>query len=68
MYTIKVDKECGCFKKSDYENNVSFESKDAALAQANHMKEDMNENFCGKHHFEVSEDGDNFIIHVTMAE
>ncbi len=30
MFTITIEKECGCFKKSDFENNRSFENKDAA--------------------------------------
>jgi hypothetical protein len=66
MYQIKVEKECGCFKKSAYENNMSFESKDDALMQANLMQTHMNTKFCGKHSFEVSEDGDDFLVSVTM--
>jgi hypothetical protein len=68
MYTIKVDKECGCFKKSAYENNMSFESKDDALMQANLMQTHMNTKFCGKHNFEVSEDGDDFLVSVSLSE
>ncbi len=68
MYTIKIDKECGCFKKSTYENNMSFESKDDALMQANLMQTHMNTKFCGKHNFELSEDGDDFLISVSIKE
>lgn len=68
MYTITVDKECGCFKKSAYENNMSFESKDDALMQAKLMETHMNSKFCGKHNFELSEDGNNFLISVTMDD
>ncbi|MCD4758077.1 MAG: hypothetical protein K8R39_07390 [Arcobacteraceae bacterium] len=68
MYTIKVEKECGCFKKSAYENNMSFESKDDALMQASLMQTHMNTKFCGKHHFEVCEDGDDFFVSVSMSE
>lgn len=67
MYTITVDKECGCFKRSAYENNMSFESKDDALIQANLMQTHMNTKFCGKHDFELSEDGDNFLIKMDLA-
>ena len=66
MYTIKVEKECGCFKKSAYENNMSFESKDDALLQANLMITHMNSKFCGKHGFELCENGD--IFQITMGE
>ncbi|MEA2017335.1 MAG: hypothetical protein U9N59_02705 [Campylobacterota bacterium] len=62
MNTIIVDKECGCFKKSAYENNMKFESKDDALMQANLMVKHMNNKFCGKHGFELAEDGNNFLI------
>jgi len=62
MYSILVDQECGCFKRSDLENNVSVESKDDALNQAINTKEKMNEEFCGKHEFILSEVDNNFVI------
>jgi len=68
MYTIKVDKECGCFKKSAYENNMNFESKDDALLQANLMQTHMNTKFCEKHSFELCENGDEFLISVGMQQ
>lgn len=66
MYTITVDKECGCFKRSAYENNMQFSSKDDALMQASLMVNHMNTKFCGKHGFELSENGDTFQI--TLGE
>lgn len=68
MYTITVDKECGCFKKSPYDNNLQFSSKDDALLQANLMQNHMNTKFCGKHHFELKENGDNFLFEVTVNQ
>ena len=62
MFTINVDKECGCFKKSAYDNNMEFNSKDDALLQAQSMVNHMNTKFCGKHEFTLSEDGQNFSI------
>ncbi len=62
MFTINIDKECGCFKKSDFENNQSFETKDDALVEALHMVNHMNNEFCQKHEFLFSEDGQNFQI------
>ena len=64
MYKINITKECGCFKKSEYENNISFDSKDDALLQAKNMTDHMNNKFCGKHTFTCSEDNDNFTIAV----
>ncbi len=68
MFTINVTKECGCFKKSPYENNKSFASKDDALIQAQLMVNHMNEKFCQKHEFELSEDGQNFSIGVEARK
>jgi hypothetical protein len=62
MYSVKVTKECGCFRKSDYKNNQQFNSKDDALITALNMAKDMNQNFCQKHKFEVKEDGDSILI------
>lgn len=68
MYTINVDKECGCFKRSAYENNMNFESKDDALLQATMMIDYMNNKFCQKHDFRLAEDGNTFQISVAMNE
>jgi hypothetical protein len=62
MFTISVDKECGCFKKSSFENNKSFESNDDALIEAQSMINHMNSKFCGKHDFTLSENGSSFSI------
>ncbi len=62
MFTINIDKECGCFKKSDFENNKGFENKDDALIEALNMVNHMNKEFCQKHEFVFSEDGQNFQI------
>jgi len=66
MFTINVEKECGCFKKSAFENNMHFETKEDALMQARLMENHMNQKFCQKHLFTAVEDGDNFKITVDM--
>ena len=55
MFTVQVEKECGCFKKSDFTNNMTFDNKDNALIQALNMTKEMNHDFCQKHEFEVVE-------------
>jgi len=62
MFKIIVEKECGCFKKSDLENNIEFTSKDEALSQGLKMLNEMNDEFCGKHKFELVEEGNTFLI------
>ena len=64
MFTINVEKECGCFKKSDFQNNQSFASKDDALMEAKLMESHMNQKFCQKHMFYTQETGDTFTIKV----
>ncbi len=66
MYTISIEKECGCFKKSDYINNISMDSKDDALMQSQSMVNYMNSNFCQKHEFGLSENGNSFLISVNQ--
>lgn len=62
MYKIVVANQCACFKKSDLQNNLTFQSKDDALLKAIEMKNEMNESFCKKHEFEVQEMYNNFVI------
>ncbi len=64
MFTIRVDKECGCFKRSEFENNIQFDSEEAAKNEAEAMVEDMNDTFCRKHEFSLEVSGNEFIIHM----
>jgi hypothetical protein len=68
MFTIKVDKECGCFKKSDFENNTTESTKDNALLKAHYMVNYMNDEFCQKHSFTLREEGDTFKISMDAKE
>jgi len=62
MYKIIVSNQCACFKKSNLENNLKFQSKDEALLKTLEMRDTMNDDFCGKHEFKVQEVENNFII------
>ena len=67
MYTVQMEKECECFKKSEYENNVSFQTQQEAYKYANVLAELMNEEFCGKHIFDAQlAEGDLFVIRVAL--
>ncbi len=66
MHTIIVENECGCFKRSEFENHKSFSLKDDALLQARLMESHMNQKFCQKHFFTAVEEGDHFKIMVEM--
>ncbi len=65
MYTVQVEKECGCFRRSDLTAQTHFETKDDALINARRMEEQMNQEFCSKHLFTAIEDGENIVIKVT---
>ena len=62
MFKIVVDTECGCFKRSDMQNNLELSSKDEALEKSLEMVNSMNKDFCDKHRFSLQEVGDTFLI------
>ena len=66
MYTIEVEHECNCFKKSNFENNITFENKEDAIMRAKVMECRMNQEFCFKHFFEAVDHGDKIVIHSTV--
>jgi hypothetical protein len=51
MYKVEVANQCGCFKKSEYTAEKSFEDINEAIAYTEALTELMNEEFCGKHNF-----------------
>jgi len=66
MYTIEIDKECSCFKKSGFENNMTFESREDMINKARVLECRMNQEFCMKHFFQAVDYGDKIIIHSTL--
>lgn len=66
MYTVQMEHECGCFKKSEYESKKSFDNQRDAYNYSNIVAEFMNEEFCTKHMFSAQiVDGNDFVIRVT---
>jgi hypothetical protein len=66
MYKVQVEHECGCFKKSEYNNNKSFENQQDAYQYAKILEELMNEEFCKKHLFFVQKAEDElFMVRVV---
>jgi len=64
MFTINIEKECGCFNKSNLTNNIQIDSKDEALIKAQEVTRHMNTKFCQKHEFVLFENGETFSIRV----
>ncbi|MFH0710495.1 MAG: hypothetical protein V2A75_09815 [Pseudomonadota bacterium] len=66
MFNVRMEKECGCFKRSGMPSVKSFDNKDDALSEAGEWAEEMNDTFCHKHKFNVVEEGTDLIIKVEM--
>ena len=66
MYTIEIEKECSCFKKSGFENNLTFETREDMINKARVMECRMNQEFCMKHFFEAVDYKDKIVIHVSV--
>jgi len=67
MYTVQMQTECSCFKKSEYTNNNTFKTQQEAYQYANIVAEFMNEEFCSQHIFYTERaDNDTFIIRVDI--
>ena len=63
-----MEKECECFKKSEYSNNNTFKTQQDAYNYGKIVAELMNEEFCGTHTFcSQKVDGNNFVISVDMT-
>jgi len=63
-----MQKQCGCFRKSSYEDVQKFDTKDEALQKAKDMCDDMNENFCQKHNFSFEENENEILIKMEIAK
>ncbi len=66
MYTIEIEKECSCFKKSGFENNMTFESREDMYNKARVLECLMNQQFCMTHFFEAVDYGDKIVIHSSV--
>jgi len=62
MYTVTIEKECTCFKRSKYPSSESFETEEQAFEFATKMAKDMTRDFCKNHAFSVIKEDDNFLI------
>ncbi|HHD75897.1 MAG TPA: hypothetical protein ENK82_00755 [Campylobacterales bacterium] len=62
MYTVRIENECSCFKKSEFENNLVFEDKADAIMKAKVLECRMSQEFCQTHYFEAEDLGDEIVI------
>lgn len=62
-----MEKQCGCFKKSDLKAEQTFNTKEEALNEAKNTCEDMNDTFCQKHSFSYEEIENEIIIKMAQS-
>jgi len=62
MYTVTIEKECTCFKRSKFLSEQSFETEEEAKEVANSMAKEMTRDFCKNHAFSAIKEDNNFII------
>jgi hypothetical protein len=62
MYKVVVSNQCSCFKNSKMDGTLHFESREEAKNKAIEMMKKMNEDFCGKHEFDVQEMFTSYVI------
>ncbi|WP_457595706.1 hypothetical protein [Hydrogenimonas sp.] len=68
MYTIDIEKRCSCVKKDENLTlPLQFEDKKEAEFQALRLANHMNANYCKKHRFFVTEEGEKLTIRVELA-
>ena len=66
MYTIEMEKECSCFKKSGHASTMTFETREDMINKARVLECLMNQQFCMKHFFEAVDYGEKIIIHSSV--
>lgn len=66
MYTIEMEKECSCFLKSDFDSNMTFDTREDMINKARVIECLMNQQFCMKHFFEAVDYGDKIVIHSSV--
>ena len=66
MYTIEIEKECSCVKKSGMEKITTYETREDMVNKARVLECLMNQNFCMTHFFEAVDYDDKIVIHSSL--
>ena len=68
MYTIDIEKRCSCVRKDEsLALPQSIENKSEAELTALKLVNHMNANYCKKHRFYVTEEGEKLTIRVELS-
>jgi len=64
QHHVVLEKLCSCASKQKIEQIRSFDTKQEAEEHAYEWADALNNNFCGKHGFDIVDVDDNFVISV----
>ena len=68
MFTIDIEKRCSCVRKDDALTLPQhFPTREKAAFEALRLANHMNANYCKKHRFFVTEEGEKLTIRVELA-
>lgn len=66
MYTIEIEKECSCIKKSGLDKVMTFDEREDMINKARVLECRMNQEFCMTHFFEAVDYGEKIVIHSSV--
>ena len=66
MYTIEIEKECSCIKKSGIDKLMTFDTREDMYNKARVLECKMNQEFCMTHFFEAVDYGEKIVIHSSV--
>jgi redox-regulated HSP33 family molecular chaperone len=64
MYSVDIKNSCSCAIKRALPELQSFDSQEEAEAEANRLLEQMQDEFCKKHRFELRHEFGNYSIYI----
>lgn len=64
MYNVEIKNSCSCAIKRAFPETQSFDSKEEAETEANNILQQMQDEFCKKHRFELRNEFGNFSIYI----
>ncbi|PHR55588.1 MAG: hypothetical protein COA44_10085 [Arcobacter sp.] len=64
MYNVTINNPCSCTIKRAIPQSQSFDTKEEAQEEADRILDQMNNEFCRKHRFELKSEFGHFTINV----
>jgi len=66
MFNVSINNPCSCTIKRGLPEVQSFDTKEEAEEEANRILEQMHNEFCKKHSFELKDEFGQFTIYVRL--